>query len=276
MATLLGLGGQVPRFIEEFEWSEKSTPFAHPAVPWIAIVVYLITLKVIHTIMKTREGFKLKLLVAGHNAFLSLGSLVMLVAIAAGVAGRLRETGGSVFEIVCDPTGAMLTGWPYFWLYVFYLSKYYELLDTVFLALKKRELKFLQVYHHCLTLFTAWAGMTTETSYQWWAAILNTFVHTLMYYYFVVQSFGFRPWWKKYLTVMQMVQFWLNIGITLLWLFYWVTTDYSCSGEIWSWALALVGMLTFFALFQRFYKKTYEADGGKAAKADKSKVDKSN
>ena len=38
--------------------------------------------------------------------------------------------------------------------------------------------------------------MTTETSYQWWAAILNTFVHTLMYYYFVVQSFGFRPWWK--------------------------------------------------------------------------------
>lgn len=81
---------------------------------------------------------------------------------------------------------------------------------------------------------------------------------------------------QKYLTVMQMVQFWLNIGITLLWLFYWVTTDYSCSGEIWSWALALVGMLTFFALFQRFYKKTYEADGGKAAKADKSKVDKSN
>ena len=74
-----------------------------------------------HRLPPSSTGFKLKLLVAGHNAFLSLGSLVMLVAIAAGVAGRLRETGGSVFEIVCDPTGAMLTGWPYFWLYVFYL-----------------------------------------------------------------------------------------------------------------------------------------------------------
>nr|CAD7264128.1 unnamed protein product [Timema shepardi] len=41
-------------------------------------------------------------------------------------------------------------------------------------------------------------------------ALLNTFIHSLMYFYYFVAALGpsFKKylWWKKYLTVMQMVE----------------------------------------------------------------------
>ena len=41
--------------------------------------------------------------------------------------------------------------------YMFYLSKYYELIDTVILALRKKPTIPLHVYHHAIMLFGAWA-----------------------------------------------------------------------------------------------------------------------
>ena len=37
-------------------------------------------------------------------------------------------------------------------LYIFYTSKFYELLDTVLMVLKKKPLGFLHVYHHTIVL----------------------------------------------------------------------------------------------------------------------------
>ncbi len=54
-----------------------------------------------------------------------------------------------------------MTGSLPFWSYVFYLSKYYEWLDTVFLALKKKHLSFLHTYHHFITLWICWIQLAT-------------------------------------------------------------------------------------------------------------------
>jgi hypothetical protein len=35
----------------------------------------------------------------------------------------------------------------------------------------------------------------------------NAIIHTIMYYYFWLTSFGVRPWWGRLLTQMQMLQF---------------------------------------------------------------------
>jgi phosphatidylglycerophosphate synthase len=46
--------------------------------------------------------------------------------------------------------------------------------------------------------------------------MINTFVHTIMYSYYLMAAFGPRYqkylWWKKYLTVLQMVG-WLFVVV---------------------------------------------------------------
>lgn len=48
--------------------------------------------------------------------------------------------------------------------YVNYLFKFYELFDTVILALKKKPLTFLHVYHHCLTLILCFTQIVGEST----------------------------------------------------------------------------------------------------------------
>ena len=40
----------------------------------------------------------------------------------------------------------------YPWVVLFYLSKYYELLDSIFLVLMKKPVHFIGVWHHCTVL----------------------------------------------------------------------------------------------------------------------------
>jgi hypothetical protein len=42
---------------------------------------------------------------------------------------------------------------------------------------------------------------------MWVPILLNTFVHIVMYYYYLLVIFGYKPWWKMHLTDLQLVQF---------------------------------------------------------------------
>ena len=42
--------------------------------------------------------------------------------------------------------------------FIFYLSKYYEFLDTILLVLKKKPLDFLHCYHHAIVPTGCWLG----------------------------------------------------------------------------------------------------------------------
>lgn len=69
-------------------------------------------------------------------------------AIAGAVYGR-----SSYEELSC--TNALWNeglGW---WGFLFYMSKYYELLDTALLLVKRKQPSFLQVYHHAMTFLCA-------------------------------------------------------------------------------------------------------------------------
>jgi hypothetical protein len=46
----------------------------------------------------------------------------------------------------------------------------------------------------------------SQVAFAMWFGIVNTFVHTLMYYYYFVASFSTPPKWGKYLTQLQMIQ----------------------------------------------------------------------
>merc|ERR1712176_1091858 len=61
--------------------------------------------------------------------------------------------------------------------------------DTVFLILKRKEVRFLQWYHHAATLLFCWLALATEYTPGIWFAVTNYFVHTIMYMYFCLMTF---------------------------------------------------------------------------------------
>ena len=84
--------------------------------------------------------------------------------------------------LICDTNRVSAgKGTLYFWIYVFYLSKFYELLDTVFIVLRKAPLRFLHFYHHSMTFFLCWVCLEYAIPVQWIATSLNAFVHIPMY-----------------------------------------------------------------------------------------------
>ncbi|KAL6090716.1 hypothetical protein STEG23_013593 [Scotinomys teguina] len=95
------------------------------------------------------------------------------------------------------------------WLY--YFSKFIELLDTVFFVLRKKnsQVTFLHVFHHTIMPWTWWFGVKFAAGgLGTFHAFLNTAVHVVMYSYYGLCAMGpaYQKylWWKKHLTSLQL------------------------------------------------------------------------
>jgi len=129
---------------------------------------------------------------------------------------RGLQTEGLYFTI-CSDTHSMVRlseGRPAMLaLSLFCLSKIPELMDTVFLILKRKEVRFLQWYHHAATLLFCWLALATEYTPGMWFAITNYFVHSIMYMYFCLMTFKSMQKMLKviapFITIIQIAQmFW--------------------------------------------------------------------
>jgi len=242
-------------YINNFHWVTGVTPLSSPWVAWGVPFVYLLMLSVIKKLLEKRKGFDLRLAVACHNGFLGVLSLVMLIGIINSIVWRSLTT--SFWESWCMPGRSHTTGDGCFWEYVFYVSKYYELLDSVFLALRKKPLTFLHVYHHFIVIPLFWAYNSTYTFGHWMLIVPNTAVHVFMYYYYTIATYGYKVWWKKYLTIAQISQFLVDLSVT--WPFYPLQYFYgtNCSTEMWTLHFGQLIGITFAYLFYQLYKEAY-------------------
>ena len=98
--------------------------------------------------------------------------------------------------------------------YLYFLMKVLDLLDTLFIILKKNnaQLSFLHCYHHFLMAFSGYiAARWIPGGPLCLLGIINAFVHGVMYFYYFITAF--KPdlkksiWWKKYITQIQLVNF---------------------------------------------------------------------
>ena len=165
-----------------------------------------------------------KWVVVGHNLLLSLASFAMFVGCSSEVVRRMVAEGWEWF--FCESIELNGYGGPlYFWSYAYYLSKYWEFLDTVLVVLRGSSVPHfgLQVYHHAGVILMAWLWCSVGQSLQFGGVLFNCFVHTVMYHYYAMQVLRVPTPWKRYITRLQIVQFltsfFLLIG-TLHFIFY--------------------------------------------------------
>jgi hypothetical protein len=71
-----------------------------------------------------------------------------------------------------------------FYGWLFYLSKFYEVLDTLIILAKGKYSSTLQTYHHAGAMMCMWAGMRYMAVPIWIFVFFNSFIHALMVSFF--------------------------------------------------------------------------------------------
>ncbi|KAF8863813.1 hypothetical protein BDZ45DRAFT_670045 [Acephala macrosclerotiorum] len=96
-----------------------------------------------------------------------------------------------------------------FYGWFFYLSKFYEVLDTLIILAKGKKSSTLQTYHHAGAMLCMWAGIRYMSPPIWMFVFVNSFIHTLMYTYYTLTAFAVPVPMalKRSLTTIQIAQF---------------------------------------------------------------------
>lgn len=149
-----------------------------------------------------------------HNSFLHLFSLYIFVSLSSilynyGIVAKRQY----YFKI--EGVDSLL-----FW---FYISKYYEFLDTFILYAKKKEPIFLQKYHHIGATFMWHLGYVYKFDGILFSSLLNSGVHTVMYLYYYCSLFPILSnkikKYKIYITCSQVGQLFYG-AFALPWYFF--------------------------------------------------------
>lgn len=101
----------------------------------------------------------------------------------------------------------------------FTFSKFVELVDTLFLVLRRRVLTGLHTFHHAATLLLTWRLFVKRASTGLVFIAMNALVHTVMYAYFAAMLFPvarlvLRPR-SQWITAMQIAQMAIGVVVNL-------------------------------------------------------------
>jgi len=214
---------------------------------------------------KTPDGIMMKLLMFFHNVFLTLLSLYMCVTILYEAYTHNYTLWGNAY----DPSHKAMAEV----IWVFYVSKIYEFMDTFIMILKgnTHQVSVLHVYHHGSISFIWWMiTYHAPGGDAYFSAALNSWVHVCMYMYYLIASLLPKDektrkkylWWGRYLTQMQMFQFFLNL---LQAAYCWQFSPYPKFMS----QLLLVYMVTLLGLFGNFYISKHHAAAKTKKKASK-------
>lgn len=232
------------------DWPLMSSPL--PTI--ILITFYLLTIRWGPQLMSNKEPFQLKWTLVIYNLGVMFLNLYIGVELHQCALKRHYNWSCQLVDYSDNPYEVRIA--KALWWY--YFSKLVEFLDTVFFILRKKsnQLTFLHVYHHSTMFGLWWIGV------KWVpggsaapGALANSYVHVVMYLYYGLSALGPSVqkylWWKKYLTVLQLIQFIaaVTMGINAI-----IT---GCRFTLWMQYALVAYSFSFILLFGNFYWNSY-------------------
>jgi len=142
-----------------------------------------------------------------------------------------------------------------YFVHIHYLSKYIDYLDTFFIILRKKEkqLSFLHIYHHS-TICIIWGFLLYKGHGNGTAAfgcLINSIIHIIMYSHYLITSLGIRNPYKKYITQLQLFQFFICLLHSII-----VVSMEKIVPSIYGY-IQVGYQIQMLLLFTNFYKRNY-------------------
>eukprot|EP01106_Pelomyxa_sp_JSP_P008918 TRINITY_DN2450_c0_g1_i4.p1 TRINITY_DN2450_c0_g1~~TRINITY_DN2450_c0_g1_i4.p1 ORF type:complete len:260 (+),score=71.19 TRINITY_DN2450_c0_g1_i4:161-940(+) len=252
---------EVARWVWEWKWVYGETPLSSWWWPVGFIVFYQVFIvRILPMLLSGTLSKPVTLRGASivYNSFQVIFSTVIAIATALAVVLHLLYR--DPWQLFCESGGDSLKGPMALCLYLYHLNKYVELLDTVFLAARRKPIVFLHHYHHTIIIGATWLWLWGgHVSSAVWCAFINSVIHVAMYYYYLLCDLGRHAPWKELLTSGQIVQLCSGQAIIAAWLAAVWVARWPCGARIESvlYAAAVNGGLI--ALFVVFYNKSYKA-----------------
>lgn len=235
--------------------------------PWGPIAVAIVYNLFCWNAKKITSGlpaFSIRPVIVGYNFFMVLASLYMTYEFF--VSAYLAR-----YSLTCQPvdyTASPLAMRMASVCWCYYFSKYIELTETVFFAIRKKynQISVLHVYHHTSMLFLWWLGIKYVAGGQSFLfGLINSFVHAVMYTYYGLSAIGRHMqkwlWWKKYITIIQLSQFFILAVFSIN------NIKVKCDFPTWLNKVLFAYAFTLAVLFLNFYFKAY----GKEKKSGEGK-----
>jgi elongation of very long chain fatty acids protein 6 len=245
---------ETARYWVELQWLEKYHDWrgahvwmtAHYEVPLVLSAGYFVVIFAVQHIMKERKPFDLAAPLFWWNFLLAAFSIL----------GAISTIPYIVYEVITVGVSADMCSFnteavnP--WVYLFCLSKIPELVDTLFIVLRKRPLIFLHYYHHALTLIYAWSSWATLLPSGGWFAGMNLIVHSLMYSYYAACARGvrFSQATRQAITSLQILQ--MVAGTSIM-----VHNVLQCNDYPIMYAGGLLMYVSYMVLFSKLFVDSY-------------------
>ncbi|KAI4269559.1 MAG: hypothetical protein L6R38_007429 [Xanthoria sp. 2 TBL-2021] len=108
-----------------------------------------------------------------------------------------------------------------FYGWLFYLSKYYELLDSALILTKGKSTTRMQIFHHAGAMLSTWAGIRYMSPPIWMFVFINSGIHSFMYTYYTLKHMNIHlpRLLKSALTAAQITQIVFGVSYAMAHLF---------------------------------------------------------
>lgn len=244
-------------------WNSKDvfgSFFLHPVVPVVGVGMYwFLSAPVCAWIRETfalkPKGSFVQTVTVAHSAILALYSFWTFINSVNILNKYMRNK--TMMESLCDYDEKLWDVYNIgFWCTHFYLSKYYEFVDTWILHLKGRDPGILQTYHHAGIVICMWAIVVTKSGSAVVTMVFNSFIHTIMYTYYVFAALGYSSPLKHYLTQAQMIQLVTGCSVAVA-----MAITPGCMSPAEGFSTLVLNLYAFYLiyLFYDFYKRAYKS-----------------
>ncbi|GMS94957.1 hypothetical protein PENTCL1PPCAC_17132, partial [Pristionchus entomophagus] len=247
------------------EWNQDKTKYfmenTHLPISIMVTAAYLMMVRFGPKFMEHRKAFDLRSSLTAWNMALFAYSALSLVILVPHLMKTMYK--GGVIRTICNTDDLYTNPISGFYGWLFCMSKGPELIDTVYLILRKRPVIFMHWYHHSVTFLFGQIFYTSFVPWARWGVIINLGVHTVIYY--ALRAWGVKTdrWVSKLITCTQSLSLQITQFASMFYFAGVLMNEYSTKGlhdcdlMLDKMGLGFVIVCSYLYLFCQYFHNTY-------------------